>query len=43
MYRYSLMGSIYAQQLMNEQAYADSIQKTVANAIVKVSSNPGHE
>ena len=42
MYRYSLLGTIYASQVMNEKPYADSVQQAVANAIVKVSSNPGH-
>ena len=43
MYRYSLLGQLYAAQAMSEQAYADSVQQAVANAIVKVSENPGHE
>jgi len=42
MYRYSLMGRLYANQVMNEQHYADSVRKAVAHAIEKVSSNPGH-
>jgi len=43
MYRYSLMGQLYAAQAMNEKAYADSVQQAVTNAIVKVSENPGHD
>ena len=43
MYRYSLLGQMYAASAMSEQAYADSVQQAVANAIVKVSENPGHE
>jgi competence protein ComFB len=43
MYRYSLMGSIYAAHAMNEKSYADSVQQAVSQAIAKVSTNPGHE
>jgi competence protein ComFB len=42
-YRYSLLGTLYAAQAMNEHAYADSVQQAVANAILKVSSNPAHD
>ena len=43
MYRFSLLGTLYAAQAMNEQAYANSVQHAVANAIEKVSSNPSHD
>ena len=43
MYRFSLLGSLYAAQAMHEQAYADSVQQAVANAIAKISANPGHD
>ena len=43
LYRSSLLGSIYAAHAINEQAYADSVQKAVADAISKVASNPGHD
>jgi len=43
MYRFSLLGSLYAATAMNEQAYADSVQQAVAQAIEKVSSNPSHD
>ena len=43
LYRFSLLGTLYAAQAMSDQVYADSIQQAVANAIAKVSSNPGHD
>ena len=43
MYRFSLMGKLYAAQAMHDQAYADSVQQAVSNAIAKVSSNPSHQ
>jgi competence protein ComFB len=43
LYRFSLLGSQYAAQAMNEQAYANSVQKAVAQAIEKVRKNPSHD
>ena len=43
LYRFSLLGSLYAAQAMNEQAYADSVQEAVAHAIIKVKANPAHD
>ena len=43
LYRFSLLGSLYAAQAMNEQAYADSVQEAVSQAIVKVRANPAHD
>ena len=43
LYYFSLLGTQYAAQAMNEQAYADSVQQAVAQAIVKVSKNPAHD
>jgi competence protein ComFB len=43
MYRFSLLGSLYAAQAMHEQSYADSVQQAVAQAIARVSSNPAHD
>jgi len=43
MYRYSLLGKLYAAHVVNEQAYADSVQQAVANAVAKVSANPSHQ
>jgi competence protein ComFB len=43
LYRFSLLGTLYAVQAMNEQAYADSVQRAVAQAIEKVRTNPSHD
>ena len=43
MYFFSLLGTLYAAQAMNEQAYADGVQQAVAQAIAKVSTNPSHD
>jgi len=43
LYRFSLLGTLYASQAMTEQAYADSVKQAVAQAIKKVRKNPAHE
>jgi competence protein ComFB len=43
LYRFSLLGTLYASQAMTEQGYADSIRKAVADAIVRVKNNPAHD
>ena len=43
LYRFSLLGTLYASQAMTEQTYADSVNKAVAKAIVKVRNNPSHD
>ncbi|MDR2177922.1 MAG: late competence development ComFB family protein [Treponema sp.] len=43
LYRFSLLGTQYALQAMNEKSYADSVQKAVAQAIERVSKNPSHD
>ena len=43
LYRFSLLGTLYASQAMNEQSYADSIKNAVAQAIGKVKANPAHD
>jgi competence protein ComFB len=43
LYRFSLLGSLYAAQAMNEESYADSVQMAVANAIGRVHANPAHD
>ena len=43
LYRFSLLGTLYASQAMTEQAYADSVKHAVAQAIVKVKDNPAHD
>ena len=43
LYRFSILGTLYAAQAKNEPIYADTIQQAVAKAIAKVSSNPSHD
>jgi competence protein ComFB len=43
LYRFSLLGSLYAAQAMNETSYAESIRKAVASSIEKVRKNPSHD
>jgi competence protein ComFB len=43
LYRFSLLGSLYAAQAMNEKTYAGSVQTAVAGAIEKVRKNPSHD
>jgi len=43
LYRFSLLGTLYASQAMTEQAYADSVKKAVQEAIIKVKKNPAHD
>jgi len=43
LYRFSLLGAIYATEAKNNKDYANNVQKAVAQAIEKVSSNPGHD
>jgi len=43
LYRFSLLGALYASQAMTEQAYADSVKQSVMQAIKKVKRNPAHD
>jgi competence protein ComFB len=43
LYRFSLLGTLYAAQAMSEQSYAESVRKAVTMAIDKVSANPAHD
>jgi len=43
LYRFSLLGTLYASQAMTEQGYAESIKNAVAEAIKKVKNNPAHD
>jgi competence protein ComFB len=43
LYRFSILGTLYASQAMTEQTYADSVKQAVANAIKKVKKNPAHD
>jgi competence protein ComFB len=43
-YRHSILGTLYAAQVMKEdEEYAKSIQEAVRTAIAKVSRNPAHD
>jgi competence protein ComFB len=43
LYRFSLLGSLYAAHAMNEEAYANSVQQAVSASIEKVKKNPSHD
>jgi competence protein ComFB len=43
LYRYSLLGTLWASSAMEDEAYALSIQEAVAGAIEKVRANPSHD
>jgi competence protein ComFB len=43
LYRFSLLGTLYASLAINEKTYADSIKKEVTAAIKKVRANPAHD
>jgi len=43
LYRFSLLGTLYASQAMTEQSYANSVKEAVAMAIKKVKDNPAHD
>jgi competence protein ComFB len=42
-YRFSLLGTLYAAQAMDDESYADSVKQAVAQAIEKVHKNPSHD
>jgi len=43
LYRFSLLGALYASQAMTEQSYADSVKQAVKQAVSKVKKNPAHD
>ena len=43
LYRFSLLGTQYAAQAMNEKSYAESVEQAVTQAINRVKANPGHD
>jgi competence protein ComFB len=43
LYRYSLLGTLWASSAMTDEDYAASIQEAVSNAIEKVRENPSHD
>jgi len=43
LYRFSLLGTQYAAQAMNEKSYAESVEQAVTQAIKRVKANPAHD
>ncbi|MDR3122474.1 MAG: late competence development ComFB family protein [Treponema sp.] len=43
LYRYSLLGTLWASSAMEDEAYAASVKEAVSNAIEKVRVNPSHD
>jgi competence protein ComFB len=43
LYRFSILGSLYAAQAMTDDAYGESIRRAVGAAIEKVRQNPSHD
>jgi competence protein ComFB len=43
LYRYSLLGTLWASSAMTDEAYASSVKEAVSNAIEKVRKNPSHD
>jgi len=43
LYRFSLLGTLYASQAMSEKAYAEDVKFAVMQAIKKVRKNPSHD
>jgi competence protein ComFB len=43
LYRYSLLGTLWASSAMTDEAYASSVKEAVSNAIEKVRENPSHD
>jgi competence protein ComFB len=43
LYRFSLLGSLYVAQAVNEESYAAGLREAVSSAIEKVRENPSHD
>ena len=43
LYRFSLLGSLYAAQAKGDPEYVESVREAVAQAVSKVSANPSHD
>jgi competence protein ComFB len=43
LYRYSLLGTLYAASAMSDEEYATGVREAVSNAIEKVRRNPSHD
>jgi competence protein ComFB len=42
MYRYSLLGSLYANEALSNEEFALEIQEAVSSAVERVRENPSH-
>jgi len=42
-YRFSLLGTLYASQAMSDQEYAETVKQAVAQSIARVKGNPSHD
>jgi competence protein ComFB len=42
-YRFSLLGTLYAAQAMDDKSYAGSVKEAVSQAIERVHKNPSHD
>jgi competence protein ComFB len=43
MYRYSILGSIYSEDAINDEAYAKKLREAVLGSIERVRKNPSHD
>jgi competence protein ComFB len=43
LYRFSILGSLYAAQAMEDDSYGESVRNSVGSAIEKVRKNPSHD
>jgi competence protein ComFB len=43
LYRFSLLGSLYAAHALNEESYVSGVREAVSMAIEKVRRNPSHD
>jgi competence protein ComFB len=43
LYRFSILGTLYAAQAKHQRIYVNNVQRAVAHAIAKVSVNPSHD
>jgi competence protein ComFB len=43
LYRFSILGSLYAAQAMEDDSYGESVRHSVSQAIERVRKNPSHD
>ncbi|MDR0540355.1 MAG: late competence development ComFB family protein [Spirochaetaceae bacterium] len=43
LYRCSILGTLYAQEAMNDKVYAENVRDAVWEALIKIKKNPSHE